>query len=115
MKNKKSMEANPMSLVIVAAILGVVLLVFIYGILPILTGKQIPFIKGQTEQVTEDCDEDGVIGLNDPCPCDKSIKSQQELEKANNKCSAVIAGSEATKNCPSLCKGISIVQTEKKR
>lgn len=105
MLNKKSMEANPMSLVIIAAILLAVLLVFFYGILPIFTGKQVPFIKGQTEYTTQDCDGDGAIGLSDPCPCFYLVKSREDLEKqTDKKCPLVGKNSQATTSCPDLCK-----------
>jgi len=95
MKNKKCMEVSPLSLVIAAAILLVVLFVFFYGILPIFTGKQVPFLQGQTEMTTLDCDEDGVIGINDQCPCTKN-------PKIGNSCGE--PDTIAIKNCPALCK-----------
>lgn len=101
MKNKKAY--NVLEVVITAAILSVLLFVFIWGVIPILTEKQVPFIKGQTEYTTQDCDEDGIIGLNDPCPCDISIKSKQELENAKN-CKKLQPNDVATKNCPAFCK-----------
>jgi len=98
MKNKKCMEVSPLSLVIAAAILSAVLFVFFYAILPIFTGKQVPFLQGQTELTTSDCDEDGVLGVNDQCPCVKSIQ-RLELGKFCGEPNAI-----ATKNCPALCK-----------
>ena len=92
------MEVSPLSVVIAAAMLSLVLFVFIYSIIPILTGKQIPWIGGQAEAVTEDCDEDGVIGLNDKCPC---VNSKQSLEK-DQTCGS--PEERAAKNCPALCK-----------
>ena len=99
MKNKKSMEVSPLSLVIAAAILTTVLFVFFYGILPIFTGKQVPFLQGQTDLTTLDCDEDGVIGVNDQCPCVKSIQ-KLELGKFCGESDVI----KATTNCPALCK-----------
>lgn len=98
MKNKKCMEVSPISLVIAAAILLVVLFVFIYGILPIITGKQVPFLQGQTEHTTLDCDEDEVIGVIDQCPCVKSIR-RLEIGKFCGE-----PDLKATTNCPALCK-----------
>ncbi len=96
MKNKKSMEVSPMSILIATAILGLVLVVTIYGIIPILTGEQLPFLRGQTEQVTQDCDLDDYIGISDKCPCDPETHGKED------KCGQVSA--IAAKNCPSLCK-----------
>lgn len=102
-KNKKAY--NALEVVIGAAVLIFLLWAIVYLIFPILTNKEVPIINAQAEQVTQDCDEDGVIGVADPCPCDSSIKSKEELEKAK-KCSNPSAGSSAATNCPNLCKHI---------
>lgn len=90
------MDANPMNLVIAGAILIGVLLIVIFGILPIITGKQVPFIKGQTEDITQDCDGDGYTGIVDACPCDLNIHEKGQ------KCGQPSA--PAPTNCPTLCK-----------
>lgn len=104
MKNKKSMEMNPLNIVVGVAVLSLVLVVIVYGIIPIWTGKQVPFIKGQTEYVTEDCDLDGVIGLSDACPCADSVQKSEQLQGKG--CSPPSPNSPAIKNCPDLCKKI---------
>ena len=86
-----------MSLVIGAVILGIVLFVIIYGVFPIFTGKQVPWIKGQVDQTTTDCDGDGLLGLNDECPCTTGSKSGE-----NKACPP--ADSAAETNCPNYCK-----------
>lgn len=93
MKNKKAFDADPMKLVIGAAILGIVLFVVVVGVIPIITGKQIPFFKGQTQYTTEDCDGDGAIGINDKCPCG--------AEDSEGKC---IVADSSISVCPDLCK-----------
>ena len=98
MRNKKSVELT-LNTVIVAAILGAVLIIFFYGILPIISGKQLPFLQGQTERTTLDCDEDEIIGVTDQCPCVKSIQ-RLELKKF---CPPPDEPT-ATTNCPALCK-----------
>ena len=97
MKSKKAMEVNPMNIVIGAAILGAVLFIFFYAIFPIFTGKQIPWLKGTVDQTTNDCDGDGLLGLNDPCPCSSGSKSDE-----SKSCPAPDGNSET--NCPNLCK-----------
>ncbi|GEM_PF-3564449 len=96
MKNNKS-EVDPLHVIIGAAILGIVLWVFIAGVIPIFTGKQVPYAKAQQELVSQDCDNDGIIGLTDKCPC---------IEKADNsetqKCG--VPDAAAAKSCPALCK-----------
>lgn len=95
--SRKSMEVSPMNIVIGAAILGAVLFIFFYAIFPIFTGKQIPWIKGQVDQTTTDCDGDGLIGLNDECPCTAESKSGE-----NKACPSANKASET--NCPNYCK-----------
>mgnify|MGYP001577593372 CR=1 FL=1 len=102
MRNRKSMDANPMNLVIGAAILIGVLLIIIFGVIPILTGKQVPFIKGQTESITQDCDSDGYTGIADACPCVSTI---QTLDKGKV-CPQPDA--QATNSCPNLCKSFTV-------
>lgn len=97
MKNKKSMEVNPMSLVIAATILGLVLFVFIYGIFPIFTGKQIPWLKATVDETTKDCDGDEKIGLSDKCPC-----TSQNFDEATKTCPPPDSAAET--NCPDKCK-----------
>ena len=96
MRNKRSMEVSPTSVVIGAALLGLIFVVFVWGILPILTEKQIPFIKGQTEDITQDCDGDGYTGIVDACPCDPNINEKSQ------KCGQPVA--PAPTNCPTFCK-----------
>lgn len=100
LKNKKSYTT--LEVVIAAAILIGLLFVFFYAIFPIITGKQVPFLQGQTEYTTTDCDNDGVVGLADACPCVKSI---QTLEKGQL---CPQPDSDATKNCPNLCKPVAL-------
>ena len=100
-KNKKSMEVSPLSMVIGAVLLGVVLLVVLYGVLPIFTGKEVPAANSYLEYSTQDCDEDGIVGLNDPCPCVAAIKSKQELENGKN-CGT--PDQKAAVSCPNYCK-----------
>ena len=101
-KNKKFLSNkkayNTMEVVIAAAVLMGLLFVFFYAIFPIITGKQVPFLKGQTEYTTTDCDGDGVIGLTDKCPCSPNPSSDK------GQCEPPIDIS--TKNCPDLCKSI---------
>ena len=92
---------SPLEIVIAAAILLVVFFVFIYGIIPILTAKELPVIHSQIESGTGDCDEDGVIGITDPCPCVASIRFKQEFESIRN-CGT--HDSKSAANCPNLCK-----------
>ena len=100
MINKKSMEMSPLSIVIGAALLLLLGFVIIYGVFPIFTGKQVPWLRGQTEGVTSDCDGDGVIGLSDQCPCSFSMQTKE----INQACPS--PDSIATKNCPDLCKSV---------
>jgi hypothetical protein len=96
MKWKRGMEINPLSLVVVMAILGILLFVIIKGVFPIFTEKQAPYLRAQTEIATTDCDGDQVIGVTDNCPCDPESRSKSEN---CGKPSQI-----ATKNCPNACK-----------
>ena len=100
MKNKKSMIS--MDTMIYAALLIIFLFAMIAGAYTIFYHKQIPWLSGQTDYVTKDCDRDGVTGITDPCPCVFSIPNTQTLEK-NQVCPG--QDPEATKECPELCKG----------
>jgi len=95
MRNKKSeMEFST----IVRASLALVILLVILGLIyTFIVGKQIPFIGGQTERVTEDCDGDGVIGISDYCPCNDAIQTKDQ-----GKCTIITSGAE--EKCPTLCK-----------
>ena len=93
---------SPLSIVIGAALLLLLGFVIIYGVFPIFTGKQVPWLRGQTEGVTSDCDGDGVIGLSDQCPCDAYIQTKE----SNQACSPPAPGSSASTNCPDLCKSV---------
>jgi len=99
MPNKRS-EADPLKVIITAAI-GLIVLFVIAGLIyNIFVGKQVAFAGEKTEQVTKDCDGDGAIGLTDDCPCYDSI---QKLEKGQQ-CPAGIKPDKAKDNCPALCK-----------
>ena len=95
MRNKKAYTA--LEMVTAAAILLVILWVVVYGIINnIILGKQVPSAEASTEQVTKDCDEDGIIGISDRCPCDPNVKLEKDV-----KCG--IISDMASKNCPKLC------------
>ncbi len=97
MKNKKS--SMSVELMIAMGILGILLVVIVYGgIRGILINKQLAYAGEKTEEITKDCDGDDSIGLSDKCPCVKSI---QKLEKGQ---SCGPPDSQATTNCPGLCK-----------
>ena len=97
MKNKKAQVFNT----IVRAAILLALLAVILGIIYFLfVGKQIPFLAGTTEEVTTDCDDDGVIGLSDDCPCNDDIK---KLPTGQKTCRTEITGESET-NCPVRCK-----------
>lgn len=97
MKNKKSIET--IGLILTMVILGIVAFVMVRGgILGILV-PQLAKAGETSEYATQDCDEDGIIGVNDPCPCVASIK--QKSEKGQN---CPTPDSKATTNCPALCK-----------
>lgn len=98
MKNKKADMS--METVIKAALLLVVLAVVVGAIIyGIFVNKQTPFIVGQTERITQDCDEDDSMGISDPCPCDPTIKKKEDKTDKCNKASDI-----AKTNCPVLCK-----------
>ena len=84
-------------MVTAAAILLVLLWVIIGIINGIILGQQVPSAHASTEQVTKDCDEDGILGISDKCPCDSNVKQEKDI-----KCGTHSATS--TKNCPNLCK-----------
>jgi len=94
MKNKKGFDVSPISLIIAMAIGGIILWI-IFGpvIKGILVEKQIGFIEGKTEETTRDCDEDGVLGVQDKCPCVPN--KDKDCGEPNDK---------AKINCPILCK-----------
>ena len=95
MRNKKAY--SPLEIVVAAAILlGVLWVVFGGLINGIIIGKQIPSAEASTEQVTKDCDEDGIIGISDKCPCDPNVKLEKDIKCGD-------ASSIASKNCPKLC------------
>ncbi len=101
MKNKKADMS--METVIKAALLLIVLFVIVGSIIyGLFVNKQIPFIGGQIEQTTQDCDEDDSKGISDPCPCDPGVKNKEEKEDKKGKCSE--PSSDAQTNCPTLCK-----------
>ncbi|MBI3035517.1 hypothetical protein HYY71_04285 [Candidatus Woesearchaeota archaeon] len=96
MKNKKGMA---LSYIVKMAILGTVLFVVIGGLIyGIFIKGNIAFAGEKTEEVTKNCDEDEAFGLNDQCPCDPNI---QKRDKGQS-CGTI--ASQATKNCPILCK-----------
>ena len=89
-----------METVIKAVLLLIVLIVVVGAIIyGLFVQKQIPFIGGQIEQTTQDCDEDDSIGISDPCPCNPDIKKEEEK---TGKCGE--ASDTAKTNCPTLCK-----------
>lgn len=98
-KNKKAFTA--LEVVVAAAVLLGLLAVFFYGVIPILTDKQLPFVRGLNEKVTQDCDEDGVIGVTDTCQCISSVKSKEDLGGGKT-CGP--PNQVAVTNCPNLCK-----------
>lgn len=99
MRNKKS-EGMPLQYIIGAAILLIFLVIVVFGLIKgIFLDTQITSVKSNTEYTSLDCDEDGVLGFADQCPCVSSIQ-KLELKK--------FCGSpdepKATTNCPNLCK-----------
>ncbi len=99
MKNKKSFEMG-FGVIITAVLAIVLLLAVLFEVIPIFTGKQVPWLRGQTEGVTSDCDGDGVIGLSDQCPCSFSMQTKE----SNQACPS--PDSSASTNCPDLCKSV---------
>lgn len=95
----KKAEGLPLQYIIAAAILLIFLGVVVYGLIKgIFLDTQITSVKANTEYTSLDCDEDGVIGYSDQCPCAGSIQ-KLELKKS---CGAI--EQKATTNCPNLCK-----------
>ena len=93
--NRKGVEMS-LSTVVVALILIFVAFAILAVFTDIFGGKQVPWLRGQTETATSDCDGDGIIGVTDRCPCDPEIRDKSE------KCGQ--ASSISVKNCPNLCK-----------
>lgn len=99
MMNKKA-ESMPLQYVIGAAILLIFLAIVVYGLIKgIFLDTQITSVKANTEYTSLDCDEDGVIGYSDQCPCVGSVQ-KLDLKKS---CGSII-DPKATTNCPNLCK-----------
>ena len=94
MKNKKAMGFR----MIVVAIISLVILFIVVGpiIIGIFVDKQIAFASGKTEELTTDCDQDGVI-VGDVCPCDDDKKVLADLE-GDQRCKK-----ESSAICPTLC------------
>lgn len=92
MKNKKAIGTFG---IITAAIVSMILLFIFVG--PIIKGifvdKQIPFVASKTEEITIDCDDDGVIGFQDQCPCN----DEKEAPCGDPE-------PDAEEKCPKLCK-----------
>lgn len=98
MKNKKGQHLT-IGTVIAAAIGLTLLAVIVWGIINgVLVKKQIVHAGGETERITQDCDDDGAIGLFDDCPCDPNKKKLEEEEKCGT------ASDTAVGNCPALCR-----------
>ena len=97
MKNKKAIAGFGF---IIAAVLCLVLLVIMTTVIKtIFVEKEINAAGGKVEEVTTDCDGDGVTGLSDQCPCNPDI---QKLD------SGITCGDtddpDITEKCPNLCK-----------
>ena len=96
MKNKKALMFRYM----IIAIISLLVLFVIAG--PIIKGifvdKQIAFAGSKTEEITTDCDGDGII-VGDFCPCVFSQKESDDLP-----CES--ADPVAIRTCPTLCKAI---------
>ncbi|MBI2102133.1 hypothetical protein HYT53_05990 [Candidatus Woesearchaeota archaeon] len=98
MKNKKSL-ALPTELIITFVILGLVLLVIVGGGIRGILLPQLAKAGEKSEYATQDCDEDDVVGVSDPCPCVNAVK--QKSEKGQT---CPPPDNKATTNCPALCK-----------
>ena len=97
MKDKKA--AGIFMIITVAVISLILLFVFIGPIIKgIFVDKQVAFAGGQTEQITIDCDGDGVVGISDQCPCDG------DKQKFGDGCEDPDPDDGAVKKCPKLCK-----------
>ena len=95
MKNKKA--AMKLEKVVGAVILLALLVFVLYRLIGgILVGYFAPSAEASTEQVTKDCDEDGIIGISDKCTCDPNVKLEKDIKCGD-------ASSIASKNCPKLC------------
>jgi len=98
MKDKKA--AGIFMIITVAVISLILLFVFIGPIIKgIFVDKQVAFAGGQTEQITIDCDGDGVVGISDQCPCNGD---KQKLESIEDRCGT--PDDKVVKKCPKLCK-----------
>lgn len=101
LKNKKFFSNkkayNTIEVVITLAVSALLLWAIINALFPQLTHRLFPWLGGQGEYVTQDCDEDEIIGISDKCPCNKDI-----VEDAKAVCGT--ASETAVKNCPDLCK-----------
>ena len=96
MKNKKSQMLEQVVRAAIVLALLFVMVALIYGII---VNKEIAFAGSKTEEITKDCDGDGLNGPLDDCPCVYAIK---KLDKGQS-CGAPDV-STLTANCPTLCK-----------
>ncbi|MBS3102036.1 hypothetical protein J4458_01150 [Candidatus Woesearchaeota archaeon] len=101
MKNKKALEWGWGNILTAALVLILAWVVIDNVILKIFVQKQIASAGSATDKVTQDCDEDGTIGLSDDCPCDKDI---QKMPTDKKTCPKITITDTANKNCPALCK-----------